>query len=58
MKIFNRWGQMVFESSEISLGWDGTYQGKPAPAGTYVYRISYSIGDFDFDTSGTFIVLR
>jgi gliding motility-associated-like protein len=58
MKVFNRWGQMVFESSEISLGWDGTYQGKPAPAGTYVYRISYSIGDFDFDTSGTFIVLR
>jgi len=58
MKIFNRWGQMVFESSEISLGWDGTYQGKPAPAGTYVYRIEYSIAGYNFDTSGTFIVVR
>jgi gliding motility-associated-like protein len=56
--IFNRWGQMVFETKDITHSWDGTYKNQAAPAGTYVYRISYSIGDFDFDTSGTFIVVR
>jgi gliding motility-associated-like protein len=58
MKIFNRWGQMVFESTDISLGWDGTYQGKPAPSGTYVYRLDYSISSRSFDTSGTVILVR
>jgi len=58
MTIFNRWGQMVFESSDISLGWDGTYQGKPAPSGTYVYRLDYSISSRSFDTSGTVILVR
>ena len=58
MTIFNRWGQMVFESSDISLGWDGTYQGKPAPAGTYVFRVEYSISSRSFDTSGTVVLIR
>ncbi|MCD4725872.1 MAG: gliding motility-associated C-terminal domain-containing protein, partial [Bacteroidales bacterium] len=44
MYIFNRWGALVFDSKEVSLGWDGTYKGKPAPQGVYVYKIEYSIG--------------
>jgi len=58
MKIFNRWGQMVFETKDISLGWDGTYQGKPSPAGTYVFRVEYSITGYDFDTKGTVVLVR
>jgi len=58
MTIFNRWGQMVFETKDISLGWDGTYQGKPSPAGTYVFRVEYSISSRSFDTSGTVILVR
>jgi gliding motility-associated-like protein len=58
MKVFNRWGQMVFESNDITHGWDGTYQGKPAPAGTYVFRIEYSIAGYDFDTKGTVVLVR
>ncbi|MCD4725470.1 MAG: gliding motility-associated C-terminal domain-containing protein, partial [Bacteroidales bacterium] len=44
MYIYNRWGALVFESKEISLGWDGEYKGKPAPQGVYAYKIEYSIG--------------
>ena len=44
MYIFNRWGALVFESNDISLGWDGKYKGKPAPQGVYAYKIEYSIG--------------
>jgi len=42
ISIFNRWGQLLFESSDLHLGWDGTYQGEACPAGAYVYRIVYN----------------
>ena len=38
MVIYNRWGQIVFEPSDLSGGWDG----KDAPAGVYSWVISYS----------------
>jgi gliding motility-associated-like protein len=40
--IFNRWGQKVFESSDVNQGWDGTYQGKRLSPGLYVYTIHYN----------------
>jgi len=39
LKIFNRWGQQVFYSVDISKGWDGTYKGAEAELGTYFYVI-------------------
>ncbi|MDQ3047912.1 MAG: gliding motility-associated C-terminal domain-containing protein [Bacteroidota bacterium] len=39
MQIFNRWGEKVFESKEISEGWDGTFKGKVGQSETYVYKI-------------------
>ena len=38
-KIFNRWGEKVFESNNSAQGWDGKYQGKDAPVGVYVYHL-------------------
>ena len=39
IEIFNRWGQMVYKSIDLSEGWDGTFSGKKLPTGTYVYKI-------------------
>lgn len=36
MRIFNRWGQMVFESNDMLVGWDGNYKGGPAERESYV----------------------
>ena len=36
-KIYNRWGEMLFSTSAIGDGWDGTYKGKEQAAGTYVF---------------------
>lgn len=36
-KIFNRWGEEVFSTTDISKGWNGQYKGKPQPMGAYVY---------------------
>lgn len=38
-KIFNRWGEVVFKTDDILVGWDGNYSGKPQEIGTYVYYI-------------------
>lgn len=37
MKIFDNWGVLVYETSEPEINWDGVYQGKPLPEGTYYY---------------------
>lgn len=37
--IFNRWGQIVWESYDIEVPWEGTYGNQPAPEGTYVWRL-------------------
>lgn len=37
--IFNRWGQLIFESNSLNDTWDGTYQGADAPIDTYVWKI-------------------
>lgn len=40
MKIINRWGMVVFESSSMNgRGWDGAFNGKPQPQGVYIYII-------------------
>jgi len=39
MQIFNRWGTLVFETSVIEEGWDGTYKGAPVSDGVYIWKI-------------------
>ncbi|HNX44562.1 MAG TPA: gliding motility-associated C-terminal domain-containing protein [Bacteroidales bacterium] len=41
MKIYNRWGQMIFETDNIFNGWDGNIGSVPAPAGVYAWLITY-----------------
>jgi gliding motility-associated-like protein len=36
-KIFNRWGQLIFNTTELENGWDGTVGGKEQATGTYIY---------------------
>ncbi|MCF8369085.1 MAG: gliding motility-associated C-terminal domain-containing protein [Bacteroidales bacterium] len=38
--IYNRWGQEVFTSNDITVGWDGTLDGKPCSQGVYVWAIA------------------
>ena len=37
-KIYNRWGQLLFSTSETGKGWNGNYNGILQPPGTYVYE--------------------
>jgi gliding motility-associated-like protein len=39
--IFNRWGEIIFESQNAAIGWDGTYGGKLMQDGTYTWKIEF-----------------
>lgn len=45
MSIFNRWGELIFESKDIRFGWNGTYRGEPCPQDVYVYKIEFTFSD-------------
>ncbi len=38
-KIFNRWGEMVFEAQSLNHGWDGTFKGKKVDSGVFDYYV-------------------
>jgi gliding motility-associated-like protein len=39
LMIYNRWGDLVFQSNDLYTGWDGTYDGQPSQVGTYTWKL-------------------
>ena len=52
VNVFNRYGNVVYKSDNYTNNWDGTYNGKPVPDGTYYYVIDYRL------INGESIVMR
>jgi gliding motility-associated-like protein len=42
-QIYDRWGNKVFESTDVKTGWDGTYKGKDAEPGVYAYYLNVTM---------------
>jgi gliding motility-associated-like protein len=40
--IFDRWGAIVFSTTKVEQGWDGTYRGEPCKMDVYVWKINLS----------------
>ncbi len=40
LKIYNRWSELVFETNDLNVGWNGTYKGEPAAVDNYSYIAS------------------
>ncbi len=69
-EVFNKWSSRVFvyenkgflgyDGMEVDLGWDGTYNGKPAPVGTYTWRLTYKRpgNNRTYDRYGTLNLIR
>ena len=45
MRIFNRWGELIFESTDLSVGWDGYYRDQISPQDVYVVQTWYRFVD-------------
>ncbi|MDQ3844991.1 MAG: gliding motility-associated C-terminal domain-containing protein [Bacteroidota bacterium] len=56
--IYDRWGNAVFKTEDITKGWNGQYKGTDSPAGVYVYTIKGSDEKGDVFLKGSFMLLR
>ena len=59
MDIFNRWGELMFSTTDLSAGWDGTFKGNPMPEGTYTFVATIvDLAGRTFKRSGSVLLLR
>jgi len=58
-RVFNRWGQLVFQTAQTGKGWDGSINGLLQPTGTYVYMVQAVdyLGNTIF-RKGTVVLIR
>lgn len=57
--ILNRWGQKLFETTDVRAGWDGTFKGVPQEIGTYYYYIKYTCTSSEvFEKKGEVILVK
>ncbi|MCI5055246.1 MAG: gliding motility-associated C-terminal domain-containing protein [Flavobacteriales bacterium] len=61
-RVFNRWGDLLFETDNPDEGWDGNYIGTPVQMGVYIWRLEYSMDikgiREDFEEYGKITILR
>jgi gliding motility-associated-like protein len=62
LKVYSRWGDLVFETRDPTNLWDGTFQGAPAQMDTYVWFVSCSLNENgnprNFEASGEINLIR
>jgi len=59
MKIYTRWGEQIFQSNEVNVGWFGTKNGSLVPTGGYPYIITFTASDGQFiEKKGIVTVIR
>ncbi len=57
--VYNRWGQVVFQTTDPAICWDGTFNGKPVESGAYVYKaIVTLLSNETIEESGTLTLIR
>jgi gliding motility-associated-like protein len=58
LSIYNRWGQLLFETKDVLRGWDGTLKGKPQPIGAYVWQCELKKSNVWSKLKGTTVLIR
>jgi gliding motility-associated-like protein len=60
MKIFNRWGEVIFETNNLENKWDGkTKNNNPAPVGNYIWKADFKdIQGFSHSMKGQVLLIR
>ena len=59
LKIYNRWGELIFETENFDLGWNGIYKNHHAEPGLYIYLAQFSFGNEDLiEKAGSVYLFR
>jgi gliding motility-associated-like protein len=57
--IYNRWGELIFETTDLNKGWDGVYKGQPQASGIFVWRCVYQfLNETVKEANGTVVLIR
>lgn len=59
-KIFNRWGELIFETNKVTEGWNGSYKNKAVQTDVYVWMIEFTCKDDEekYKLTGNVSLLR
>jgi gliding motility-associated-like protein len=59
LKIYNQWGEMIFSSTDLAVGWDGNSKGNKSPASVYHYTLEANMQDgTEVIKTGVFTLIR
>jgi gliding motility-associated-like protein len=59
LRVYNRWGNLIFRTNDPRAGWDGTYKGAPQTAQAYIYTCSFTNNRQERqELNGTVLLLR
>jgi len=59
MRIYNRWGERIFQSEDVYQGWDGVFKQLSCPEGVYIYEIFYKFAHYTEQVkTGTVLLIR
>jgi gliding motility-associated-like protein len=59
LRVYNRWGQVVFKTTDPAKGWDGTDAGKNQDTGVFVWTCRYAMaGEPEKIQKGTVVLIR
>jgi gliding motility-associated-like protein len=59
LRIYNRWGEMIFRSQDINIGWDGYFNGRLCQQDAYVWKLDLKFFDGrNYNNTGTLTLLR
>jgi gliding motility-associated-like protein len=59
LRVYNRWGQLLFNTGTPNQGWDGTFNGVMQASGTYVYVVeAVDYNNKSYLKKGTFVLIR
>ena len=59
-RVYNRYGQVIFETKDWTMKWDGTYKNQPQASGTYVWTLEFTepISHKRIAQKGTTVLIR
>ena len=59
LRIFNRWGEQVFQTNDPTVGWDGTANSHKCPEDVYIYILQFQMSDGQYiERKGSVALLR
>lgn len=59
LSVYNRWGELLYTTTDVKSGWRGDYKGVPLPEGAYLWMVTYTAGKQQLmKQTGTVIIVK